>query len=182
MLKRTMAAVLALTVVLAAGSAFAQACNVGVYADDAGTLNAFLPTQGTVFDTYVVIFTEDILDAVGPYTKTGPEGLNTEIFSMGRTYGPSGSGLNIQNADGDNIGLGECAVGFGGQPVVVETESYLIPFRSNVMRTIAIQGTPNYSTCPGVIKPCDVGSSLVLTGVIANVDESWGAVKSLYGN
>jgi hypothetical protein len=182
MLKRTMAAVFALALALTAGSALAQQCTVGVYADAAGSDNFFTPIQGQSFNMYVVLHVEDLVDGVGPYDLDIP-GLNVELFQFGQGYGPSSSGISINDPGGGyNVGLGECAIGFGGLPVLVETRTLFFPFHPQGQRTISIVGDPDYSTCPGVVKNCDVGPGLFLDSVVGTTAESWGAVKSLYGN
>lgn len=182
MLKRTMAVVFALALALTAGSAVAQQCVIGVYADEAGTTNYFQPTQGQEFDVYVVLHVEDLVDAVGPYDMDIP-GLNVDMFQTARSLGPSGNGLQINEPGGGyNVGLGECAIGFGGLPILVETRTFLFPFHPQNQRTISVTGDPDYATCPGELKACSVGPGLLLDSVVSTTSESWGAVKSLYGN
>lgn len=187
MLRRTMAVVFALTLAFTAGSAFAQQCVVGVYADTSGTVGFFEPTQGQVFNVYVVLNTEDVLNAVA-YSIDIP-GLNSDVFVGGLIqWGPNGLGLNIVTSGGENVGLGECAVGFGGNPVVVATYPLLFPFHPQVQRTITVGANPDsgalpqYSTCNGELKDCSVGPGLLLDFVVSSETRSFGAVKSLYGN
>lgn len=187
MLKRTMAVCLALALALTAGSALAQTeCTVGMYADAAGTANFFQPTQGQVFNIYMILFVEDFVSAAGPYELDVPENYPGEFFTLGTFFGPSGRGLTI-DLDGElggpyNTGLGECAIGFVGFPIIVEQRTLLFPFHPQAQRTVSIVGDPDYSNCQGVVKNCDVGPDLFLDSVIATESKSFGAVKSLYGN
>lgn len=188
MLKRTMAVVFAVVLAMTAGSVAAQTgCSVGAYADTQGTVNLFQPVVGTNFDVYVVLFTENLANAVA-YTLDVP-GLNSDIFQMGVAYGPTGTGINITTANGNNVGLGDCAVGFGGLPVVVARYTFLIPFDGAPTRTMAVAGNcdedcnfPVYSDCLGNLSPCDVGPALQVEGPVATESASFGAVKSLFGN
>lgn len=186
MLKRTMAVVFALVLAMTATSALAQTCVIGVYADDAGTTHVFQPTQNEEFNVYVVIFVEDLVSAAS-YGIDIP-GLYTEVFLMDTTFGPTGDGLNFFSTNGYyQVGLGECTIGFTGLPVLVATYTLLMPFETTAERTITVGPNmdanplaPEYSTCQGVIKSCDVGPGLLVEGVVANDSESWGAVKALY--
>jgi hypothetical protein len=181
-----MAVVFALTLAFTAGSAFAQQCVVGVYADTSGTEGFYTPVQGQGFNVYVVLHTEDVLNAVS-YSIDIP-GLNVDLFNMSTSLGPNGRGLNIPTAGGDNVGLGECAVGFGGQAVVVACYQMLFPFHPQNQRMITLgpnldaSALPQYSTCNGALKDCSVGPGLLLDSVVSSEAKSFGAVKSLYGN
>ncbi len=135
MFKRTMMVVVAMLVVMAAGYAAAQ-CTVGVYADANGTVSSFIPTQGTNFHIYVVLFAENAVNAVA-YDLDLP-GLNTEIFIISQTYGPSGGRFNVSEATGNNVGLGECAIGFGGLPILVTDYEVQIPFPTSASRTVSV--------------------------------------------
>lgn len=191
MLKRTMAVVMVLALALTAGSAVAQTCTVGVYADAAGTQNFFTPTQGEAFSIHMVAFVEDFVNAVGPYelivpNLVTPENPTGDVIALGNFFGPSNSGIAIDD-DGTqgglyNAGLGECAIGFNAVPIVVETYTLFFPFHPQDQRIVSIVGTPDYSTCQGVTNSCAVVSDLLLDSVISTTSESWGAVKSLYGN
>lgn len=187
MFKRTMAAAFAIMIVMSAGVVLAQTCTVAAYADAAGTSQVIAPTQGVPFDVYVVLFTEDRANAVS-YRLDVP-GLNSEIFIMNSTWGPEGDGLNFQTANGANVGLGECAIGFGGYPILVATYTMLIPLETQNDREITVLGNadeninfPVYNTCDAVLKTCDSGPALYVDQPVANESASFGAVKSLYGN
>lgn len=187
MLKRTMAVALTLALVLAVGSAMAQTYPVqgtlGVYADALGTQTTFQPTQLDSFHVYVVLFTEDVVNAVG-YMITFPPGY----VLVRASYGPDGNGLNIDVDGGSNVGLGTCAVGFGGLPIVAAQYTLIYPGPDPsppvdiTVQPLPREGSLLYSTCQSVLKAPDLGPSLHLEAPIATEAQSWGAVKSLYGN
>jgi hypothetical protein len=186
MLKRTMAVVFAMLVVMAAGSAVAQ-CTVGVYADANGTVNvAGGFRNGDQFHVYVVLFTENVVSAVS-YGLDVP-GLNTDIFIQELSYGASGNGINVLTANGNNVGLGECAVGFGGLPVMVTDYTMFMPFWAPP-RTLNVVPNPDENSsfpvmadCTGNLSTCDAGQSLVVETPVAVEASSFGAVKGLYNN
>jgi len=187
MLRRTMMVVVAILIAMTAGSALAQTCTVGVFADDRGEVGFVQPIEGQNFDMYVVLFTENLLSALS-YTLDVP-GLNVDLFSIGVSYGPSGSGLNIETANGENVGLGECAVGFGGAPLVVAHHTMFMLPNFNGPRVVTAGGNcdedcsnPVMSSCSGVLTTCDSGATLLIDGVIASKSASFGAVKSLFNN
>jgi hypothetical protein len=182
-----MAVALTLALVLAVGSALAQTYpaqgNLGVYADPLGTTSSVRPTQGQPFDIYVVLFTEDVVDAVG-YKITFPP----DYALMAQSYGPDGSGLNIDVQGGSNVGLGTCAVGFGGLPIVAARYTLVYVGTTGgqqpmiTLEPLPREGSLLYSTCQSVLKAPELGPSLILEDPVPTQEESWGAVKSLYGN
>lgn len=181
MLKRTMAVMIAITIAMVAGPVAAQTCTVGVYADATGSSNLIQPVEGVPYDFYVVLFTEDLANAVS-YKLVAPAGL----IVIGQAYGPAGSGINIPTPNGDNVGLGECAVGFGGLPVVV-TRYTALPLAGDAPGSISVIGNadedaqfPVYSSCQGVLNTCESGASLTVEGPVATDSTSFGAVKHLY--
>ncbi len=186
MLKRTMAVGLALALALTAGSAAAQQCSIGAYADRDGTVGLFQPTEVQAFPVYVVLFSEDTINAAA-YDIEFPD-ENSTLFVSGITYGPNASGINVITPGGNNVGLGECAIGFTGLPVVVTCYDVLVTAANpggsiNVLPNPDVDGDvtrPQYATCQGLVKPCDVGPSLTIEPPIATRSESFGAVKSLY--
>lgn len=187
MLKRTMAVVFAICFAMTVGSALAQVCSVGVYADEAGTQSVFQPTQNKEFDVHVVLFTENVVNALS-YSVDIP-GQNVDLFVVNEDFGPSANGINIRTVNGENVGLGECAIGFTGLPVLVATYTCVMPFPGSPARTITLSGNvdqdplvPVYSTCQGELTPCDVGPTLVVDMPVATEATSFGAVKSLYSN
>ena len=188
MLKRvTLLAAFAL--VFVAGSAVAQPdpfCVMGVYADGEGTQSVYVPTQGQEFDIYVVMFAESIVNAAA-FQLYIPD-LNNQVFLTSETYGPGGGGINIPNSGGYNIGLGECAVGFSGFPIVISRHTLLMPFETIGPRSIiagpnvlADVDSPLFSDCQGQLYPCNTNSTLLLESPIATEAVSFGAVKSLFG-
>jgi len=187
MLRRTMIVVIALLVAMTAGSALAQTCTVGVYGDADGTVGFVQPIEGQTFDMYVVLFTENLVSAAS-YSLDIP-GLNDTIFNLNVAYGPSAGGINLNSANGENVGLGECAIGFGGAPVVVAHHTMLQIVNFDGPRTITVGGncdedcnSPVMSSCNGTLTTCDSGASLLVDGVIATQSASFGAVKSLFNN
>jgi hypothetical protein len=201
MLKRTMALGLALSLTLVAGIALAQtpACSIGVYADPAGTVGLFQPTEVQAFDVYVVAFTEDVINAAA-YSIEFPDlfdpGNNPSgtFFVSGTAYGPSGSGISLPpTLPGDTnetIGLGECAVGIGGLPILVARYSCIVT-RDNPGGQICLGqhdtlytelGKAQVNNCTQILKACDIGPCLTVEPPIATESVSFGAVKALYGN
>lgn len=188
MLKRTMAATLAIMIALVAGPVAAQVCTVGVYADSEGLTTNFQPIELQAFDVYVVLFVESTVTAVG-YSLNIVDGAG--LLAGGVTYGRDGMGLNVPTAGGENVGLGECAVGFIGRPVVVAKYSFL-PLATATAATFSVSGNPDassldptfpaYSNCQGLVDVCQIGPSLTVEAPVDNDSESFGAVKSLYNN
>lgn len=201
MLKRTMALALALSVTLVAGTGFAQttACSIGVYADPAGTLGLFQPTEIQAFDVYVVAFTEDVINAAA-YQISFPDLFAPvgnpagTFFVTGASYGPSGSGLEVPPSlpedTNETVGLGECAVGFGGIPIVVATYHCIVTGTNPGGQVCLSQhdtlytelGKAQVNNCQGILKACDLGPCLTVEPPIATESVSFGAVKALYGN
>jgi hypothetical protein len=196
-----MAMALALTLTLVASTALAQipACSIGVYADPAGTVGLFQPTEVQAFDVYVVAFTEDVINAAA-YQITFPDLFSPTgnplgtFFVSGVEYGPQGNGLEVPptlpDDTNETVGLGECAVGFGGNPIVVA--KYLcIVTRDNAGGEICLgqhddlftePGKAQVNNCTGILKACDLGPCLTVEPPVATESVSFGAVKALYGN
>lgn len=188
MLRKTMAAVFALALALTAGTSNAQ-CVLGVYSDAAGTSNVQAGHRnGDEFHFYVILFTEDLADAVG-YSIDIP-GLNTDIFVTGTAYGPTGAGVNFSSANGENVGLGDCYPGYNGTPLIVADYTAVQPFwTQNKVITLGPNPdsggsttAPVYSNCQGDLLPCDNNPSLLLEGPVATESSSFGQVKALYSN
>lgn len=184
MLKRTMAVVFAIAIAMTAGSVGAQTCSIGVYADADGTVNVYQPRTGESFHVYVVLFVENVVNAVS-YDLAVP-GLNDEIFIQNLAFGPQGEGFSITTANGENVGLGECAVGYNGLPIVVADYTMLMPVASPE-RTLSILPNPDESSelpvindCGNVLSTCEIGPSLIVETPVATQATSFGAVKSLY--
>lgn len=194
MLKRTMAVTIAILIAVAAGPVAAQTCTLGVYGDAEGTASFVSPIVGEPFDIHVVMFIEGLVNGVG-YTLTVDGGV--DLFSAGASYGPASGGLNFPNDpndpvfSGQNVGLGVCAIGFNGFPVLVATYSF-IATSPDAATTFGVTGNPQsssldttlpvYSDCEGVIQTCEVGPSLTVEAPVDTESESFGAVKSLYRN
>ena len=181
---------LALFAVLAfASTASAQIpqsdCMIGVYADEAGTIQVLEPTQGEAFQVNVVIRVEGLINAVA-FELLVP-GLDEEIFILGESFGVPGRGLNIFTDGGYNVGLGECAVGFNQIPIVVSRHTMIIPGEPSNARTISIgpntgedPEAPVFSVCTGEIYRCTISDNLLLAAPVDTPAESFGAVKSLF--
>lgn len=181
---------LALVAVLAfAGTASAQIpqsdCMIGVYADEAGTIQTFEPTQGQAFTVNVVIRVEGLLNAVA-FELLVP-GLGEEIFMLGESFGVPGRGINIFTDGGYNVGLGECAIGFGGLPIVVSRHTMIIPGEPPNARTISIgpntdedPEAPVFAVCTGQVYRCTISDNLLLAAPVDTENQSFGAVKSLF--
>lgn len=190
MLKRTMAVVLALVMAMTAGSVFAQSqCVIGVYADTEGTDGYYQPIVGQQFHVYVVMNLQDTIKAVS-YTLEVP-GLGTEIFMIGDPlWGPAGEGIAIPEVPqlwtSVDVGLGECVNGFTGFPVLIADYAFIFlgpaPPRTLTVGPYTDPLFPIYVDCFNEFKTCDIGPGLELGPPIANDSESWGAVKSLFGN
>lgn len=178
--------VVLLAVLLSSPSAFAQGGSLGVYADPDGTISEIVPEVGVPFNIYVVLFEEAIVNAVA--YKLEIPGLNNDIFIQGVTYGQGGIGINIPNSGGENIGLGECAIGFSGAPILVATYQLVMTVSPEPVRTIEIKpnvladpDTPIYSDCQGFLHPVPVGPSLkVGNGTVQIQERSWGGIKAVY--
>jgi hypothetical protein len=183
MLKRTMTAVLTITLLVTAGSAMAQ-CVIGIYADAAGTQSTIEPILFTEFDVYVVIRNEASVEGASYALQSPPD---TQVIPHGSgVYGPDGNGLSIVSPGGENVGFQNCAIGFGGNPVLVAR------YVSRVFSIAAIGGKyqvlanpdeglfPVHATCNGFLISCGNLQDLEITDVIATESKSFGAVKSLY--
>lgn len=189
MRKRLMVSLIACFALAAAAPAMAQIpqsdCQLGVYADAEGTVSTFLPTQGQEFDVYVVMFLEGLTDAVA-YDLLVPE-LGQEIFLIGTEWGPGGGGFNITTAGGYNVGLGECAVGLGGQPILVAKHTFIMPNETQSARTIWVApntdydpNAPFFNVCTAQLFPCTISTPLLLEAPVGTEATSFGSIKALY--
>jgi hypothetical protein len=190
-MKRTLSLVLLLALVT---PAVAQDCLVGVYGDADARYTWFsIPEFLTPFSFYVVMRIEGRVNAVAYRLEipdlfdpqTNPLG---EMFLMNSYFGPQEDGIDIATPGGSNVGLGECAVGFGDLPVVVAR--YEVIVSDHYWPSGPIRIHPNvdenpdaiaYSDCRGNVLPCASGGPLyVEVPDLATESSSWGAVKSLY--
>lgn len=187
MLRRTMVAIIALTLVMFAGTAMAQECVVGVYADQNGTLGYVNPSyNGPIsepFYLYSILFTEDFANAVA--WKLNIQGLGTDILETGRLE--YGNFLDT-TPEGYRLGLGDCVIGFNHTPIklirhelraFLGTGPRLVTTGPNVLENPT---NPIYSTCQSVLVPCQTGSLLINLSPIPTDSGSWGSVKALYNN
>jgi hypothetical protein len=166
-------------------------CSVGVYTEPDGT-GHFIPAyvyEPTQFNLYVVAFAEDAMSAVA-YGFHNPDPSN--ILVIDESFGPNGNGINIRDEPGlgaNNVGLGECAVGVGGQPILVATYTMLMlpsyPYGEfcvtpNPYRTETDPTKCQYSSCQDELEPCDIGPCVYMDLVDPAESSSFGAVKALY--
>jgi hypothetical protein len=180
-----MMAVLAIALIAFSGASLAQSedCVLGVYTDAAGTMSTHVPILFSFFDVYVVIHVESTVGGVA-HSITWPGHIVPSVVS----HGPSGNGIMIQTPGGASIGLGECAIGFNGEPVVVTrygAVAVAVAGPSQVQlgpNTTEDPTHPVFADCAQNLFPCFGTLALQLDGVIGNEDTSFGAVKSLYGN
>lgn len=189
---KRMAPVTLAVALMTAVSAQAQApCSVGVYTEPNGT-GHFIPSyfDGVAeFNIYVVAFAEDALTAMA-YGLTTPDPSTT--FIVESYYGPNGDGINVPDVPGhsaNNVGLGECVIGLGGQPILVATYSVIMtsPFpygefcvTPNPFRTETNPSKCQYSSCQDELAPCDIGPCVFLDLIDPAESASFGAVKALY--
>jgi hypothetical protein len=194
MLKRTTAATIAILIAMVASPVAAQTCTLGVYGDADGTSGFVSPIVGEVFDAYVVMFYEGLANGVG-YTLLLQGGQ--DLLPAGSSFGEGGIGLNIPNDtlnptfSGANVGLGQCAIGFNGNAIVVARYSFVaigvqgaatFSLTGNARSSDLDPAFPVFSDCLGVIQTCDVGPALTVETPVSGETESFGAVKSLYRN
>ena len=184
MFKRTMAVAIALA--MSAGSVAAQSdCTLGVYANEEASSSVVTPSVNSSFDVYVVLFAENLANAVS--YRLLAEGLGTDYIQVGAEYGPSASGINIP-FNGENVGLGECAIGYNGFPIVVTKYSFFQLNPAALTTSIGVTGGnenpdfPVFSTCSSDLITCVSGPSLTVDNAVSTESESFGAVKSLFRN
>ena len=187
MLKKSIAVVFAIVFAMTATVASAQTCTVAAYGDPAGTTSLVQPTEGQSFSFFVVLFTEDTAAAAAYKMTVTGDGVN--VFIQARIAGPSGGGLVLDEnpaSIGTNVALGECAIGFGGLPVLIEEYIYFAPgtgytgtveFAANTNQNTNF---PEYVTCTDVQKDCTVGPPLIIQEPVPTDAASFGQIKSLY--
>jgi len=188
MLRRTMVAIVALTLVMIAGTALAQNCVVGVYADPNGTDGYAEPPYNNPpfsdpFYVYSILFTEDFANAVA--WKVDIQGLGTDIIEIGRQE--YGNFLDV-TPQGYRMGLGDCVIGFNHVPIKLIRHQLIAAFGTGP-RLVTVgpnvlehPTNPIYSTCQAVLVPCASSSLEINLSAIATDSESWGSVKALYND
>jgi hypothetical protein len=188
MLRRTMVAVVAVTLAMIAGTALAQPqCVVGVYADPAGLSTIASPTHsgGQISDTfsvYTILFAEDFANAVA--WSLYIQGLGTDVFVVSRT--DYGNFTDVQ-PQGFRMGLGNCIIGFNHHPILLMRHDLatltinprLVQVGPNALES---SQSPIYSNCVQQLTPCAAGVLGINGPPIPNDSASWGSVKALYGN
>ena len=163
--------------------AAAQDCTIGAYSNPAGLVYDSFPTPLELTSLWVLLFAEDTAGAAA-YSIEIP----SNIFVQGRILGPSGDGLVIDEPTGTNVALGECAIGFGGLPVIVEEYQFIVfPGFCCALITLGPNTSqdpefPQYVTCSDVKKDCAVGPSLYIGHADPVGDRSFGAVKALFNH
>ena len=168
--------------------AAAQDCTIAVYGDPAGDLPTTCADRGQVLTIYVLIHAEDTV-AAAAYSLVID--ARTTLFLQGRTSGPSGNGLVIDEPGGTNVALGECVIGFGGNQVLVDEYRFFM-VDPNAATAFWVEpnidqdpDNPLYVTCTDVIKPCAPGPVFSTDwdcwGLPSDA-RSFGAVKSLFHN
>lgn len=177
-------AVMAIALIAFAGSSMAQPpCVVGAYTDAAGTQSAHVPVLNSFFDVFVVMHVEFAVTGLA-YSMTWP----SHVLPIVVSYGRNGRGLNVPSPGGNNVGLGECALGFNNTPIrVAHYQGFTIGLAGPSEITLGPNTdesltTPVYADCADHLLACGGVQNLQLAGVIGTEDSSFGAVKSLYGN
>jgi len=190
MLRRTMVATIAVMLVMFAGTAMAQQCSVGVYADQLGADGYAEPPYNNLgsgfsdpFYVYSILFTEDFANAVA--WSVNIQGLGTDILEIGRLeYG------NFLDAtpQGYRLGLGDCVIGFNHTPIKLIRHQLIARVGSGARlisvgpNTLEHPTNPIYSTCQSVLVPCGTSTLTITLGAIPTDSESWGSVKALYND
>ena len=182
---RALILVLVLTLVCS-GAALAQDCVIGVFSDPLGQSPPwYWPADGTVFSLYVVLFAEDTV-AAAAYSMTYPQGPSG-MFLQARFSGPSGSGLVIDEPTGTNVALGECVIGFGNSPVLIDEWMFVVfPGYSDGFVTLGPNTSqhpdfPQYVTCNDLKRDC-IADDDFYVGIVSTESTSFGAIKALFGN
>jgi len=160
--------------------ASAQDCTISAYADRAGTLSQDNPDPLVLDSFYVVIFAEATV-AGAAYSIEIPDG----VIVQARFTGPSGAGLVIDEPTGTSAALGECVVGFGALPVLVDEYRYIALYPMFHLVTLGPNASqdpefPQYVTCNDMMRDCEAGSPLFLGHGDAVYETSFSAVKALY--
>ena len=177
--------------------AVGQDCTIGVYAEPTAEGNmAFVSGPYDPFEVYVIIRAEDLVKAASYRLVLQPayDG-SLGVVTLFSTYGPDGRGIGIPTAGGENVGLGECAIGFGGANVLVAKHTVMLTVSNTVAAksptTLAwLKAGPNpdqdptsavYAGCTNVIQPCAEGHLLDIRQLrIATESRTFGQIKALY--
>ena len=177
--------------------ASSQDCEANLFGDPGGSYSSVVvPGPFEVFEFYVVIHTENLVKAASYRLQF--ESWGSDILVLSSTYGPEGNGISIQTVNGENVGLGECALGFGGLPVVVATyRAILVPSGTaengaakspQPVAGARIFGNPDenpdlvvYGDCNNQLHTCTTGRMLlVYDGRVATETRTFGQIKALY--
>jgi len=186
-----MATLIVASLLMPSGATIAQDCTIAAYLDPAGTqsIGTFLPTpEDPLISIYIVMFVENSANAVA--YKANFEFYNQSWFLQARWQGSSGQGLFIDEDPtwaGTNVALGECVLGFGGAPVLVE--EYLFAVVGDELSEASVTlsantnqhpASPVYVTCNSTKQSCEVGPRLLIVNPIPTRSASFGKIKSLY--
>ena len=172
-----------LTLTMFATPVLAQDCSIGTYSNPAGLLYDSFPTPEEINSFWVLLFAEDTA-AAAAYSISIPG----DVYVQRRYFGPSGDGLVIDEPTGTNVALAECAIGFGGLPVIVTEYQYVVfpgfccAFITLGPNTSQDPEFPQYVTCSDVKKDCEVGPSLYIGHGDPVEETSFSAVKSLFNH
>ena len=164
------------------GAAQAQECLIGVYADPEGTLLCLDP-PGSGFSLYVVMSVENTVAAAAYSLTYGPG-----MFVQARFSGPSGTGLVIDEPTGTNVALGECVIGFGGAPVLIDEYQFaMFSGQSGEWVDVGPNTSQNpdypvYVTCNDLTTECAFDEPLLVSWfcTVPADSRSFGSVKSLF--
>lgn len=173
----------------AVGLAGAQDCTIAAYGDPEGTVGT---VDSSEFTVYVVMFVENTVAAAAYSLHYRPP-----LLIQARFTGPSGNGLHIDEPTGTNSALGECVVGFGGNPVVIDEYRFVVlPYGSGPEDSAAARSpwgfidlgpnptqdpdNPVYVTCNDITLKCEIGPTLCLGCGVPNEATSFGSIKALY--
>ena len=175
---------LSMALALAAGSAAgATNCELGLALTPEGDRQIGAIGVGEAFDVYVLLDVEGVADAVS--YRLVVDALNVNVFRLSESYGIDGEGINFETDNGSNVGIGECAVGYGNLIVVAHYTFMLVDdlfFRMGLEpNPDESSETPVISECTGALSPCEAGPDLMYE-VLPVQSASFGAVKSLYAN
>ena len=167
---------------LVVGPSGGQECRLAL-SDEANEISSHaIPLLFESFDLYVLLYAESTVAGAAyaitwpPYVVASPVG-----------YGPSALGISIHGPSGETVGLGECAVGFGGDPILIaHYQAFVLAWFNATYITLEPNLSehplsPVYADCANRILPCtEVVPFLV--GAVSAGAASFGAVKALYGS
>ena len=190
---RLVSLLLACVLIAASSPALGQECTIAAYADAAGTQSEAAISNWQLdvaeFSIYIVMFVESTANAAA-YKATFSGFDNGGWFLQSRVQGSSGQGLFIDEnpaSVGTNVALGECVVGFGGVPVLVEEYQYLVLMGYDGGQSVVLSANTNqdpdapvYVPCSSTKRQCEVGPEFYVSWIFPAGKSSFGQIKSLY--